>query len=303
MSQSHFTLGFPLETAVGPQGFVGSADSDDAGAVPGGRRHRHGALLALHGVEREDAALPRRLRRRVRAAHAGAGQAAGPVFDAIFKHVNAPPPRRSPITRKRSSNGRRNISSIRFSTPPTPMRPPRRSRPWRPPRTSRRRRGNLFLVILPAKSRLAFVEMQIDPAREGSRQRRRPGQGRHAPFRPVRSLGGQADGLLHRLRRLVRQVHRRLHPEHRGSLRSLLQIHQGPAPSPCRKHVQEFIDFAAGANRTPIGFYQAYPGLTVQDIKALIADSKWQAAAGSIADVRGARRGATVRNRSARNMP
>ena len=32
-------------------------------------------------------------------------------------------------------------------------------------------------------------------------------------------------------------------------------------PSPCRKHLQEFIDFAAGANRAPIGFYQAYPGL------------------------------------------
>ena len=47
-----------------------------------------------------------------------------------------------------------------------------------------------------------------------------------------------------------------------------------PPPSPCRKYVQEFIDFASGANRAPIGFYQAYPGLTVQDIHALIADSK-----------------------------
>ena len=37
-------------------------------------------------------------------------------------------------------------------------------------------------------------------------------------------------------------------------------------PSPCRKYLQEFIDFATGANRTPIGFYQAYPGLGVQDI-------------------------------------
>jgi hypothetical protein len=46
----------------------------------------------------------------------------------------------------------------------------------------------------------------------------------------------------------------------------------------CRKHLQEFIDFAAGASREPIGFYQAYPGLTVQDIHALIADSKSQLA-------------------------
>ena len=49
-----------------------------------------------------------------------------------------------------------------------------------------------------------------------------------------------------------------------------------PPPSPCRKYLQEFIDFAAGASRAPIGFYQAYPGLSVQDIHALIADSKTQ---------------------------
>jgi hypothetical protein len=39
-------------------------------------------------------------------------------------------------------------------------------------------------------------------------------------------------------------------------------------------HLQEFIEFAAGASRTPIGFYQAYPDLTVQDIHALVADSE-----------------------------
>jgi hypothetical protein len=36
---------------------------------------------------------------------------------------------------------------------------------------------------------------------------------------------------------------------------------------------------ARGANRAPIGFYQAYPGLSVQDIHALIADSKSPSAA------------------------
>jgi hypothetical protein len=50
-------------------------------------------------------------------------------------------------------------------------------------------------------------------------------------------------------------------------------------PSPCRKYLQEFVDFAASANRAPIGFYQAYPGLSVQDIHALIADSKSPSAA------------------------
>ena len=53
----------------------------------------------------------------------------------------------------------------------------------------------------------------------------------------------------------------------------LFKFTKGTPPSPVRKHLQEFIDFAAGANRAPIGFYQAYPGLSVQDIYAL-ADSK-----------------------------
>jgi hypothetical protein len=44
----------------------------------------------------------------------------------------------------------------------------------------------------------------------------------------------------------------------------IFKFTKDPPPSPCRKHVQEFIDFAAGASRDPIGFYQAYPGLSVE---------------------------------------
>jgi hypothetical protein len=54
----------------------------------------------------------------------------------------------------------------------------------------------------------------------------------------------------------------------------IFKFTKDPPPSPCRMHLQEFIEFAAGASRTPIGFYQAYPGLTVQDIHALVADSE-----------------------------
>ena len=61
----------------------------------------------------------------------------------------------------------------------------------------------------------------------------------------------------------------------------IFKFTKDPPPSPCRKHVQEFIDFAAAASRTPIGFYQAYPGLSNQDIKALVADSKAQAVSAS----------------------
>jgi hypothetical protein len=54
----------------------------------------------------------------------------------------------------------------------------------------------------------------------------------------------------------------------------IFKFTKDPPPSPCRKHLQEFIDFAAGANRAPIGFYQAYPGLSVQDIHALLGNRK-----------------------------
>ncbi len=63
----------------------------------------------------------------------------------------------------------------------------------------------------------------------------------------------------------------------------LFKFTKGAPPSPCRKHLQEFIDFAKGANREPIGFYQAYPGLSVQDIHALIADQ--QAGVEAVAEV------------------
>ena len=54
----------------------------------------------------------------------------------------------------------------------------------------------------------------------------------------------------------------------------IFKFTKGAPPSPCRKFLQEFIDFATGANRAPIGFYQAYPGLSNQDIHALLADAK-----------------------------
>jgi hypothetical protein len=57
--------------------------------------------------------------------------------------------------------------------------------------------------------------------------------------------------------------------EHVGSIFDLIfKFVKDPPPSPCREHVQEFIDFTAGANRSPIGFYQAYPNSSIRDIHA-----------------------------------
>ncbi len=46
----------------------------------------------------------------------------------------------------------------------------------------------------------------------------------------------------------------------------------GGGPTPVAKNVKGFIQWAEENNYPPIGFYSAYPGLSVQDIKALLAD-------------------------------
>jgi hypothetical protein len=46
-----------------------------------------------------------------------------------------------------------------------------------------------------------------------------------------------------------------------------------PPPTPVAKNSQAFLKYAAASDLPPIGFYSAYPGLSVQDIKTLLADA------------------------------
>ena len=48
----------------------------------------------------------------------------------------------------------------------------------------------------------------------------------------------------------------------------------GAPPTPVAKNAQAFYQWALDNNYPPIGFYSAYPGLGVQDIKVLLADSR-----------------------------
>jgi hypothetical protein len=137
---------------------------------------------------------------------------------------------------------------------------------------------NPFLVILPIKSRLAFAEVGLllrARSRGTTRDLDTVGTPHFAQFVPLEDnqigfftvYDGSFDKYIADFTKNIGHV-----------FDLIFKFTRNPPPSPCRKHLQEFIDFAAGANRTPIGFYQAYPGLSVQDIHALIADSK--AAAG-----------------------
>jgi hypothetical protein len=52
----------------------------------------------------------------------------------------------------------------------------------------------------------------------------------------------------------------------------------GAPPTPVAKNAQAFLQWAVENNYPAIGFYSAYPGLSVQDIRALLADRKSQSA-------------------------
>ena len=50
----------------------------------------------------------------------------------------------------------------------------------------------------------------------------------------------------------------------------------GAPPTPVAKNADAFYEWALENNRPPIGFYSAHPGLAVQDIRALLADRQSQ---------------------------
>jgi hypothetical protein len=138
-----------------------------------------------------------------------------------------------------------------------------------------------FLVILPMKSKLAFIEVELILRARGSGTTKdldKVGTPHFAQFVKLEDnqigfftvYDGSFDKYIADFTKNI------------GPIFDLLfKFTKGAPPSPCRKYLKEFIDFAAGANRTPIGFYQAYPGLSVQDIHALIADRKAESATAS----------------------
>ena len=121
-------------------------------------------------------------------------------------------------------------------------------------------------MILPSKSRLAFLEIKLVLRARGrgtTKDLDSVGTPHFAQFVPLEDnqigfftvYDGTFDDYIADF------------TKHIGHVFDLIfKFTKNPPPSPCQKHLQEFIDFAAAANRAPIGFYQAYPGLTVQDI-------------------------------------
>jgi hypothetical protein len=275
-NQSHFTLSFPLKSPADAKmlseqlpplmpGLFRAADS--IGTIHYSRFTilSQKTLLFLADFDSEFGQLMSDLAGRT-----------GPVFDAIFQHVVSPPP--TPIADHANTfvewaaehlvhplnlyTAYPDItaSEIKALASAADIAPANDQRP--------------FLVILPIKSRLAFIEVQLLLRARGhgtTKDLDKVGTPHFAQFVPLEDnqigfftvYDGSFDKYIADFTKNIGHV-----------FDLIFKFTKNPPPSPCRKHLQEFIDFAAGANRTPIGFYQAYPGLSVQDIHALIADSK-----------------------------
>ena len=203
---------------------------------------------------------------------------AGPVFDAIFKHVDSPPP--TPVANNVDAfvewAAEHLLHAVNLYTayPDVTVKEIKAMAAAADVTGAGEQRP--FLVVLPIKSKLAYIEVQLILRARGhgtTKDLDKVGTPHFAQFVPLEDnqigfftvYDGTFNDYIADFTKNIGEV-----------FDLLFKFTKGAPPSPCRKHLQEFIDFAAGANREPIGFYKAYPGLSVQDIHALIADSKSQ---------------------------
>ena len=280
MSQNHFTLSFPLKSPADAKALAEQLPAlmpglfraaDAAGTIHYSRFTvlSEKTLLFLGDFDGEFGQLMTDL-----AAHSG------PVFDAIFQHVENPPP--TPVADNKDVfvdwAAEHLVTPLNLYTAYPDVTAKEIKALASAAEISGAGELNPFLVVLPIKSKIAFLEVQLLLRARGrgtTKDLDSVGTPHFAQF--VRLEDNQIgfftvyDGSFGKyIADFTKNI---------GHVFDLLfKFTKGAPPSPCRKYLQEFIDFAAGANRAPIGFYQAYPGLSVQDIHALIADRKPQAA-------------------------
>jgi hypothetical protein len=278
MSQNHFTLSFSLKSPEDAKvlaeqlsplmpGLFQAADT--IGTIHSSRFTilDEKTLLFLGDFDGEFGELMADLARH-----------AGPVFDAIFLHVDNPPP--TPVANNADAfvewtAGHLLQAAMIFSAYPDVTAKEIKALAAAADVTGAGKELP-FLVILPIKSSLAYLEVQLllhARAHKTQKDLATVGTPHFAQFVPLGNnrigfftvYDGSFDQYIADFTKYIGPV-----------FDLVFKFTKDPPPSPCRKHLQEFIDFAAGASRAPIGFYEAYPGLTVQDIHALITDSRSQ---------------------------
>ena len=283
MSQNHFTLSFPLKSPADAKavadklpplmpGFFQAQDT--IGTIHYSRFTilSEKTLLFLGDFDGEFGPLMSDF-----ATHSG------PVFDAVFQHVSDAPS--APIASNPEAFTEWSLNHLVHAVNLYTAYPGVTAKEIKALAAAADVAGvgelHPFLVVLPIKSKLAFFEVQLLLRARGrgtTKDLDKVGTPHFAQFVALEDnqigfftvYDGNFNTYIADFTKNIGEV-----------FDLLFKFTKGAPPSPCRKHLQEFIDFAAGANRTPIGFYQAYPGLSVQDIHALVSDGKAQAAAGA----------------------
>ena len=282
MSQNHFTLSFPLKSPADAKALAEQLPPLMPGLFQAadtiGRVHysrftvlSEKTLLFLGDFDGEFDQLMTDFARL-----------AGPVFDAILQHVDNPPP--APVATNVEAFVKWAAAHLVRAVNLYTAYPDVTAKEIKALASAADVSGSgelhPFLVILPIKSYLHFITVQMILRARGrgtTKDLDSVGTPHFAQFVPLEDnqigfftvYDGSFNKYIADFTKNIGQV-----------FDLIFKFTKNPPPSPCRKHLQEFVDFAAGANRVPIGFYQAYPGLSVQDIHALIADSKPQSAVG-----------------------
>jgi len=276
MSQNHFTLRFPLKTPADAKALADQLPplmpklfeaAEAIGTIHYSRFTilSEKTLLFLGDFDGEFNQLM-----------AALANQAGPVFDAIFQYVENPPP--TPVASRADDfvewTAEHLVHPLNLYTAYPDVTAKEVKALASAADVTGAGEQRPFLVILPIKSRLAFIEVQLLLRARGrgtTKDLDKVGTPHFAQFVPLENnqigfftvYDGSFDKYIADFTKNIGEV-----------FDLIFKFTKDPPPTPCRKHLQEFIDFAAGANRAPIGFYQGYPGLTVQDIHALTADSK-----------------------------
>jgi hypothetical protein len=280
MSQSHFTLSFPLKSPADAKAVAERLPPlmpslfqvlDSIGTIYSSRFTvlNEKTLLFLGDFDGEFSQLMAALAKN-----------AGSVFDAILQHVDGPPP--IPVANNTDAfvewtAGHLLRAAMLFSAYPDVTAKEIKALASAADVTGAGKQLP-FLLILPIKSRLAYIEVELLLHARSHRTQKdlaTVGTPHFAQFVPLGNnevgfftvYDGSFDQYIADFTKYIGPV-----------FDLVFKFTKDPPPSPCRKYVQEFIEFGKRINLPPIGFYQAYPGLTVQDIHALIADSKSPAA-------------------------
>ncbi|HEY6303653.1 MAG TPA: hypothetical protein VIX14_11345 [Terriglobales bacterium] len=264
MSQNHFTLHFPLKSPADPKALAEQLPplmpeifqaQDAIGTIHYSRFTvlSEKTLLFIGDFDGEFSQLMTELANN-----------AAPVFDAIFHHVVDPPP--TPVAENPGAfvewTADHLLTAVNLYTADPDVTAKQVKALASAAGISRAGELHPFLVILPMKSKLAFVEVQLIRRARGhgtTQDLDKVGTPRFAQFVPLadNQIGFFTvdDGFFDKY---IADFTKNIGP----AFDLIFKFTKGAPPSPCRKYLQEFIDFAAGANRTPIGFYQAYPGLS-----------------------------------------